>query len=179
MKRYTHSRLTKMVISWFYSSIFSSLLLIGLMIVLWRGFFAGIDALSVVELGSISLFNIFFLLTTWIRTCSPCLSVIPEEKGVSVKTCVFLQFLIPWENIVEIREYKRLPWITLLEGGTHKSVVAISRGLTPIHYNIIKTKRGKLRLLRAFSISSAGKGYSELVEIIEEHIDLNPTSTKA
>jgi MFS family permease len=102
--------------------------------------------------------------------CRVCPVIVAQPDGLTIRTCVFLNFFVPWEDIVDLWEYNSWSVVDRMLGGYHTTMVRIKRGLTPIHRSVPKKEADRWHWRRGFEFSSAGVAYGELVRIIEEHV---------
>lgn len=99
--------------------------------------------------------------------CLPCTSIEAYEKGLTIRTCFFLHFFVPWSDIVGLWHYESF---SPTAGRTQNTVVSIRRGLTPLHRAFVFWGTGSPVWSRGFTITSEAQGYHALVGAIEGHI---------
>jgi len=165
MIRYHSRRLMGAVVGGLGGALFGSIL--GLIVVVaWREFLAGrldwpIDQL----LGLTS--SMAVPLGLFLVGCSRCAVVEVQEDGLAIRSCFFWWFFVPWRNVTWLwsgRLFSPMdPWFG------HRAFVLIKQGLTPLHSGLVKGPQG-WQWSRCFMMTSDGKGYSEVVQAIEEHI---------
>ena len=136
-------------------------------LVIWRAIF---DKTAVLD-GTILIptVGLFILLCFVIAACVQCPSIVADDRGLVITSCIFMRFAIPWEKIVAIWEYDARSWIGKVQGGTHKSHVRIKGGLTPIHRSLPRKEGQHWQWFRGFTFASAGSEYHDLVRVIEAH----------
>ena len=105
-----------------------------------------------------------------LRGCRVCTAITAQPDGLTIKTCGFLNFFVPWENIIDLQRYNSWSMLDRMQGGGRKSMVRVKQGLTPIHRSPPRKESDGWHWRRGFEFSSAGKAYDELVHIIEEHV---------
>ena len=105
------------------------------------------------------------LLSLVLLGCSRCTAVEVQEDGLLIRTCFLLWFFVPWQNVAGLWGGKIFspidPWFG------HRTFVLIRRGLTPLHSGLVKGPQG-WQWSRCLMMTSDGKGYSEVVQAIEE-----------
>lgn len=99
--------------------------------------------------------------------CTQCVDIIARQDGLIITTCLFFKFFIPWQKIAGLRTYKVF---SVFKKIRQRTAISISSGLTPIHRVWIKGPQG-WRWVRGFEITLEAKGYSDLLRVIEEHIN--------
>ncbi len=113
--------------------------------------------------------GLFILLGFIIDACAQCPSIVANDNGLIVTSCIFIHFVIPWEQVIDIWGYDAQSRIGKAQGRTH-SLVRIERGLTPLHRSLPRKEDQHWRWLRGFTFASAGNGYDELVHAIQVHV---------
>lgn len=100
--------------------------------------------------------------------CIPCTSIKANEKGLTIRTCFFLHFFIPWSDIVGLWNHESFS--PTAGRKVQNTVVSIRKGLTPLHRALVFRGAGSLTWSRGFTITSEAQGYRALVRAIEEHV---------
>ena len=136
-------------------------------IIMWDAVFHETQALD--ETILLSVFSVFMFLSLIIPALVQCPSIVADDSGLVVTSCIFIQFTIPWEDIVDIWEYDAQSQIGKMQGGVHKIHVRIKSGLTPLHRSLPRKEKGHWQWLRGFTFASASSESNDLVRAIEAH----------
>lgn len=136
-------------------------------LVIWSTIFDKTSTLDGTILAPI--LGLFILLCFIIAAFAQCPSIVANDNGLIVTSCIFIQFAIPWEKVIDIWEYDARTWIGKVQGGIQKSHVRIRGGLTLIHRSLPRKEGQGWRWFRGFTFASAGSGYDDLVHAIEVH----------
>lgn len=117
----------------------------------------------------LSVFSFFVLLCVMVPILVQCPSIVANDRGLVVTSCIFIQFTILWEEIIDIWEYDAQSRVGKAQGGVHNSHVRIKKGLTPMHRSLPRKEEGHWQWLRGFMFASASNEYNDLVRAIEAH----------
>ncbi len=134
-------------------------------LVIWSAIFNKTSVLD--ETILVPTVGLFILLCFVIAACAQCPSIVADDNGLIVTSCIFIKFAIPWEKVVDIWEYDARTWIGKVQGGIQKSHVRIRGGLTLIHWSLPRKEGQGWWWFRGFTFASAGSGYDDLVHAIE------------
>lgn len=100
--------------------------------------------------------------------CIRCTAITAQEDGLIIRTCFFLRFFVPWQDVVDIWSY--VSFSPTARQRVRQSLVLIRRGLTPLHRSLPRKGPQGWQWPRGFIITAEAQGYSDLVRVIEEHV---------
>ena len=154
-------------ISWALGGVLSGLIWGSLTRSAWTTFLSGSLDWSV---GELLLFSLGMVVPgiLLLAGCTRCLAITAQEDGMTVKTCIFVRFFIPWQDVTGLWGYRSRS----APGMRHirKNVITIKRGLTPVHRSLPRRGPKGWQWPRGFQITSEAQGYSDLVRAIEARV---------
>jgi hypothetical protein len=101
------------------------------------------------------------------------LDVTIRSGGMTVHTCYFWSFFVPWKNVVAVRVISRMPSRRNRQIYIEHSRVLVKGGLTFLHGGHLYRVGPQWQWLRGFVIHSYAEGYKDFVHTVQEHIVRN------
>jgi hypothetical protein len=169
MVHYKDSKKLRIAIYWVVGGALAGAIVGLITISAWLSYFQSELGWSIGELLLFSCGSLVPLLLL-LSGCRVCPVIVAQPDGLTIRTCVFLNFFVPWDDIIELWEYNSSSVLDRMQGGHRTAVVRIKQGLTPIHWSVPKKEADGWRWRRGFEFSSASAAYGELVRTIEEHV---------
>lgn len=166
MVHYQNPQTRKLVFSMLWAALLFCPVVICLNLMIWSAIVDKTSALDDAVLAPIV--SLIILLGFIIDACALCPSIVADDNGLIVTSCIFIDFVIPWEQVIDIWGYDAQSRIGKAQGRTH-SLVRIERGLTPIHRSLPRKEKGHWQWFRGFMFASASSEYNDLVRAIEAH----------
>jgi hypothetical protein len=166
MIHYQNPQTRKFVVGMLWTALLSCPVVICLNLMIWSAIVDKTSALDDAVLAP--AVGLFILLCFIIDACALCPSIVADDDGLVVTSCIFIHFAIPWEQVIDIWEYDAQSRIGKAQGRTH-SLVRIGRGLTPLHRSLPRKEGQHWRWFRGFMFASASSEYNDLVRAIEAH----------
>jgi hypothetical protein len=139
----------------------------GLAIGSWQRFLSGESAWSAAELAGFTVAS-FLPWTAVLCGCASCIAVTAGNDGLKIRTCYFLDFFVPWGEVIDIRA--GATYSLRVRGRVNKALVTVRGGLTCIHRGIPRRTSQGWEWPRGFIVISEAEGYDELVQVIRDHV---------
>ena len=92
-----------------------------------------------------------------------CSAIDAHTRGLTVRTCYFFSFFVPWSDIVAIKDFSDLP----SEPGSSVNLV---KGPTFMHRGFMVESIREWRWPRGITLHSDAYGYADLVNAIESQL---------
>lgn len=140
----------------------------------WVGFLSGGLDWSI---GKFLFFNLGMLVPCMVLTkgLTQCTAIVVQDDGLAVKTCFFVWFFVPWQQVTDVWDYSEFSPIALRT--VQLAFVSIAQGLTPLHGKLFR--RGGVSWQHGFTITSEAQGYYDLVEVIKLNAGQTPVSPQS